>query len=109
MAKYVVINIPAYGHVNPTLAVVQELVRRGDKVVYYLTEEFRAAVEATGATFRPYQSFMSRPMGPGGPSLSGGGEARYGRSGESAGGAPPGEHLANARARPRGSARLYLL
>ncbi|MBA2682598.1 MAG: glycosyl transferase [Ktedonobacteraceae bacterium] len=56
MATYVFLNIPAHGHVNPTLAVAHELVQRGEKVIYYLTEEFRAAVEATGATFRSYQS-----------------------------------------------------
>lgn len=57
MAKYVFLNIPAYGHVNPTLPVVKELVRRGEEVVYFLTEDFRAAVEATGAIFRSYQPF----------------------------------------------------
>ncbi len=61
MAKYVFLNIPAYGHVNPTLPVVRELVRRGEDVVYFLTEEFRAAVEATGATFRSYQPFGKPP------------------------------------------------
>lgn len=61
MAKYVFLNIPAYGHVNPTFAIVQELIKRGEEVVYYLTEEFRSAVEATGAIFRPYQSFMGKP------------------------------------------------
>lgn len=55
MARYVFFNIPGYGHVNPTLAVVQELVRRGHRVSYYLTEEFRAEIEATGATFQPYE------------------------------------------------------
>lgn len=60
MSKYVFLNIPAHGHVNSTLPVVQELVRRGEQVVYYLTEEFRAVVEATGATFRPYQSMMGQ-------------------------------------------------
>jgi MGT family glycosyltransferase len=58
MEKYVFMNIPAYGHVNPTLAVAQELVRRRENVVYYLTEDFREVVEATGATFRAYQPFM---------------------------------------------------
>lgn len=53
-------NIPAHGHVNSTLPIVQELVRRGEQVVYYLTEEFRSVVEATGATFRPYQSLMGQ-------------------------------------------------
>lgn len=62
MAKYVFLNIPAYGHVNPTFPVVQELVRRGEEVVYFLTEEFRSAVEATGAEFRPYRPFMGKPQ-----------------------------------------------
>lgn len=56
MAKYVFLNMPLQGHVNPTLAVAQELVNRGQEVSYYLTEEFRNAVQATGATFRPYES-----------------------------------------------------
>jgi MGT family glycosyltransferase len=56
MATYVFLNMPARGHVNPTLAVVQELVRRGQEVSYYLTEEFRAVVQATGAVFQPYES-----------------------------------------------------
>jgi hypothetical protein len=56
MATYAFFNIPAYGHVNPTLAIVQELVRRGHKVSYYLTEDFREVIQATGATFQPYES-----------------------------------------------------
>jgi len=60
MATYVFLPGPAYGHVNPTLAVAQELVRRGEQVVYYLTEDFQATVEATGAMFQPYQSMMNQ-------------------------------------------------
>ncbi len=56
MAKFVFVNIPAHSHVNPTLPVVQELVERGEEVIYYLTEPFRKGVEATGATFRSYES-----------------------------------------------------
>ena len=55
MAKYVFFSFPAYGHVNPTLAIVQELIARGEEVVYYLTGQFRQPIEATGATFRTYQ------------------------------------------------------
>jgi MGT family glycosyltransferase len=61
MTKYVFVNVPGYGHVNPTLPVVRELVRRGEEVVYYLTEDFRSAVEATGARLLPYQPFGERP------------------------------------------------
>lgn len=54
MAKFLVFNVPAQGHINPTLPVVAELVRRGHQVSYMLTEGSRAAVEATGAAFLPY-------------------------------------------------------
>jgi MGT family glycosyltransferase len=60
LATYVFLNVPSPGHVNPTLAVAQELVRRGERVIYYLTEDFHAAIEAMGATFRGYESQMSR-------------------------------------------------
>ncbi len=45
---------PAYGHVNPTLPIVKELVGCGYNVIYYATEEFRQALEACGAEFRAY-------------------------------------------------------
>ena len=60
MTTYIFLNVPGHGHVNPTLAVARELVQRGEKVIFYLTDEFRAAIEATGATFRGYQSHMGR-------------------------------------------------
>ncbi|WP_433892487.1 macrolide family glycosyltransferase [Streptomyces sp. CA-111067] len=51
-------NIPAYGHVTPTLAVVAELVRRGHRVSYAVTEEFAAQVRATGARLVPYATTL---------------------------------------------------
>ena len=50
--------IPAHGHHNPTLPVVTELVRRGNKVRYFSFEEFREKIEKTGAEFIPCDSFM---------------------------------------------------
>jgi MGT family glycosyltransferase len=46
-------SIPAHGHVNPTLPVVEELVRRGHRVSYATHEKFRRAVESAGATLLP--------------------------------------------------------
>ena len=43
--------IPAYGHHNPTIAVVKELVNRGNRVRYYSFNEFRDKIESTGAEF----------------------------------------------------------
>lgn len=56
MAKFVFINIPSRSHINPTLPLVEELIARGEEVIYYLTEPYRQAVEATRATFRSYES-----------------------------------------------------
>jgi MGT family glycosyltransferase len=43
--------IPAYGHTNPTIEVVRELVKRGHEVRYYSFEEFREKIEGAGAQF----------------------------------------------------------
>ena len=51
-SKGVFFNIPGHGHVNPTLAVVKELIEKGAVIDYYCTEEFREKIEATGANFR---------------------------------------------------------
>jgi hypothetical protein len=54
MGKTLFFNIPATGHINPSLAVVAELVRRGEQVLYVNTAETRAAIEPTGAQFVAY-------------------------------------------------------
>jgi len=54
MAKILIINLPAYGHVNPTLALARELSNRNHQVSYLITEEFREEIEATGATVISY-------------------------------------------------------
>ncbi|MGF1664149.1 MAG: macrolide family glycosyltransferase [Kineosporiaceae bacterium] len=45
--------VPWAGHVNPTLAVTKELVRRGHRVTYALPEQWRPVVRAVGATLLP--------------------------------------------------------
>ena len=39
-----VVSLGAFGHVNPTLELVTELVRRGVRVTYFCTEGFRPIV-----------------------------------------------------------------
>jgi len=56
MSKAIFFNVPAYGHINPSLGLVSELVRRGEQVIYYATEEFHANIEGTGAEFRAYDN-----------------------------------------------------
>lgn len=57
MAKVLMFNFPGEGHVNPTLALIKELVKRGEEVVYYCVEEYKGKIEKTGASFRPYENF----------------------------------------------------
>src|SRR5580704_4528004 len=45
--------MPASGHLNPLLALVAELVRKGEELDFYGTAAQRAAVEGAGARFRP--------------------------------------------------------
>lgn len=51
MSKIVFFCIPAHGHTNPTLGVVEELVKRGHEVVYYSYNQFREKIESLGAEF----------------------------------------------------------
>ncbi|HBF3471801.1 TPA: glucosyltransferase [Clostridioides difficile] len=51
MSKIVFFSIPAYGHTNPTIEVVRELVDRGNEVLYYSFNEFKDKIEGSGAKF----------------------------------------------------------
>ena len=44
-------SIPAYGHTNPTIGVVKELVSRGHEVYYYSFNQFKDVIEDAGAQF----------------------------------------------------------
>jgi|UniRef100_A0AAU3HMJ1 MGT family glycosyltransferase len=50
------LNFPAIGHVNPTLGVVEELVKRGNRVTCTVTEHFVPAVRGVGAEPVVYES-----------------------------------------------------
>ena len=52
MARVLFINPGSEGHINPTIGVVQELISRGEEVVYFTIEAFRKRIEETGATVR---------------------------------------------------------
>ena len=54
-----VVSLGAFGHVNPTLSFVTELVKRGVRVTYFTTEDFRKIIEPTGAKFVPVPSWMA--------------------------------------------------
>ncbi|MGW0583553.1 macrolide family glycosyltransferase [Streptomyces sp. NPDC002920] len=54
MSTIAFLNIGMHGHINPTLPVVAELVRRGHTVTYHTSPVFREEIEATGATVYPY-------------------------------------------------------
>ncbi|CJD53031.1 glycosyltransferase%2C MGT family [Streptococcus pneumoniae] len=48
MARVLFINAGSEGHINPTLQVVDELISRGEEVVYFSIEAFRERIEKTG-------------------------------------------------------------
>ncbi|MBL8154688.1 MAG: hypothetical protein JNM70_10940 [Anaerolineae bacterium] len=54
MPRAVFFNVPGHGHVNPSLSLVAELVRRGHDITYFITESYRVGVEAAGASYQAY-------------------------------------------------------
>lgn len=56
MARVLVINGGSEGHINPTLGVVQELIRRGEEAVYFIADQYRERVEPTGAEVITFDS-----------------------------------------------------
>ena len=66
MAKVLILPLPEDGHINPTIPIARELMRRGEEVMYCLPHPFKAAVQSTGASFLPsppadLQSFFHQP------------------------------------------------
>jgi MGT family glycosyltransferase len=51
MSKIVFFSIPAHGHTNPTIPVVQELAKKGHEVWYYSFDIFQEIIESAGAKF----------------------------------------------------------
>jgi MGT family glycosyltransferase len=66
LARALVVITPAEGHVNPSLGLVQQLVKCGEEVTYVCTEEYRKRIEATGAKVITYTyargSFADDPI-----------------------------------------------
>lgn len=61
MGTGVFLNVSGGGHVIATYGLVGELVRRGERVVYFEAPHFQADIEALGAEFRPTPPFRQYP------------------------------------------------
>lgn len=54
--KILFINLPYYGHVVPTIGLVQELIKRGCEVTYLLPFDWEDKIVESGATFYGYKN-----------------------------------------------------
>ncbi|MCC5894515.1 MAG: hypothetical protein JJU16_03565 [Alkalibacterium sp.] len=57
--RFLFVNLPYSGHINPTLPLVKRLVNAGHTVDYVLDPSFKDTVEAAGATLIPYDNYAS--------------------------------------------------
>ena len=53
------VSLGAFGHINPTLALVTELVKKGVRVTYFTTEAFRTIIGPPGQSSSPVPSWMA--------------------------------------------------
>ncbi|WP_063788361.1 macrolide-inactivating glycosyltransferase [Streptomyces chattanoogensis] len=60
-AHIAMFSIAAYGHVNPSLEVIRELVARGHRVTYAIPPRLKEEVAATGAEPVPYRTTLPSP------------------------------------------------
>ncbi|MBX3063534.1 MAG: hypothetical protein KF726_11195 [Anaerolineae bacterium] len=56
MPKALFFNVPAHGHINPSLPLVAELTKRGHQIIYFATPKYRSGIEAASAQFQAYNS-----------------------------------------------------
>ncbi|MBY0595308.1 macrolide family glycosyltransferase [Bacillus bingmayongensis] len=62
MKKALYINIGGEGHVNPTLELVNDLVKRREHIVYYSSNHFEEKIKKVGAQFRPVDQKAQRNL-----------------------------------------------
>ncbi|MGW0932835.1 macrolide-inactivating glycosyltransferase [Streptomyces sp. NPDC002644] len=63
-AHIAMFSIAAHGHVNPSLEVIRELVRRGHRVTYAIPPLLAGKAAATGAEVKPWNSTLPSPEDP---------------------------------------------
>lgn len=54
------IGLPFSGHINPTLGLVEALVKEGYHVTYMIDEDWKETVESYGAQHMPYDNYSSQ-------------------------------------------------
>ncbi|MEC1259595.1 glycosyltransferase [Bacillus swezeyi] len=63
MANVLMINVPAEGHVNPTLGIAKAFVERGDNVHYITTDKFKERLEGVGVNVHLQPDLMGMLKG----------------------------------------------
>lgn len=56
MSKVLFLSFPAHGHVNPTLGLAAELIKQGENITYFCSEDFKEKIEKTGAEFKSFKA-----------------------------------------------------
>lgn len=70
MSNILFINVFGYGHINPTISIVKEMIDRGEKVTYIAGEEFKDLIEGLGARFIGYKNFNEQEFNNGDISMT---------------------------------------
>lgn len=55
MKSVIIYGTPAHGHINPTLYLVEKLLKNNYKVIYYALDEFKDKIIKSGAVYKKYE------------------------------------------------------
>ncbi len=58
MSRALYFNVPACGHINPSLALTQRLAEAGEEIFYFSSHEFDSLIKATGAINLTYERHL---------------------------------------------------
>jgi MGT family glycosyltransferase len=51
--------VPSHGHINPTLGLASELIKQGEEVIYFASDDFKSKIEETGAVYKSYAADLN--------------------------------------------------
>lgn len=64
MSKIAILGFPAYGHTNPLIKLIKNLISKGNEVYCFSFNDFKEKIESAGAKFISYEKMLQKDIRP---------------------------------------------